>query len=64
MKELSQTINKGFCINREYHPLSKIPDGSFKTIPNSLRQLPAQNLIIHEASSWSAVLEQKGIFVF
>ena len=49
MKEAARTIHKGLCFNREFHLKSQIAGGSFKTIPKSLRQLPAKNLIIPEA---------------
>jgi len=49
MKEPVRAINKGLCFNIGFHLLSKIIDGSFKTIPNPLRQLPAKNLIIPKA---------------
>jgi len=50
MKEPAQAINKFFCFNKEFHPQQLISFGSFKTIPNSLRQLPVKNLIIPDAS--------------
>ena len=50
MKEPARAIHKGFCFNSGFHPQSKIEYGSFKTIPNPLRQLPVKNLIIPEAS--------------
>jgi hypothetical protein len=49
MKEPARAIHKGFCFNSGFHPQSKIEYGSFKTIPNPLRQLPVKNLIIPEA---------------
>ena len=49
MKEPARVINKDLCFNRGFYPKSKIVYGSFKTIPNTLRQLPAKNLIIPEA---------------
>jgi hypothetical protein len=49
MKEPAQAINKELCFSRGFHPKSQIAYGSFKTIPNSLKQLPAKNLIIPEA---------------
>ncbi|PLX54132.1 MAG: hypothetical protein C0611_01650 [Desulfobacteraceae bacterium] len=51
MKEPARAIHKGFCFNSGFHPQSKIEYGSFKTIPNPLRQLPVKNLIIPEAPS-------------
>jgi hypothetical protein len=49
MKEPVHAINKGFCFNRGFIHKVKIGHGSFNTIPNPLRQLPAKNLIIPEA---------------
>jgi len=49
MKEPAQAINKFLCFDKEFHPQQLISFGSFKTIPNSLRQLPVKNLIISEA---------------
>ena len=49
MKKPAQAINKFFCFNKEFHPQQLISFGSFKTISNSLRQLPVKNLIISEA---------------
>ena len=43
MKEPARAINKYLCFNREFHLYSLIAYGSFKTIPNSLRQLPTIN---------------------
>ena len=56
MKEAALAIYKGLCFNMEFHPKSQIAGGSFKTIPNPLRQLPAKNLIIPEASLKSICL--------
>ena len=49
MKEFARTINKGLCFNRRFPLLNKIVNGPFKTILNSLKQLPAKNLIIPKA---------------
>jgi hypothetical protein len=49
MKEPARAINKGLCFNKGFHPYRYIVYGSFKTIPNPLRQLPVKNLIIPEA---------------
>jgi len=49
MKEPARATHKGLCYNREFHPQSNIAYGSFKTIPNPFKQLPAKNLIIPEA---------------
>jgi hypothetical protein len=49
MKEPAQDIDKCLNFNSGFHPYRQIADGSFKTIPNSLKQLPAKNLIIPEA---------------
>jgi hypothetical protein len=51
MKELALVNYKDLYFNWVRHPQSSIADGSFRTIPNSLRQLPVKTLIIHEASS-------------
>ena len=49
MKEPVRAINKCLCFNREFHLYSQIAYGSFKTIPNSLRQLPAISLMTPKA---------------
>ena len=49
MKEPARAINKGLCFNKGFHFYRYIVYGSFKTIPNPLRQLPVKNLIIPEA---------------
>jgi len=49
MKKPARAINKDLCFDRGFHPISEFVHGSFKTIPNSLRQLPVKNLIIPEA---------------
>jgi hypothetical protein len=49
MKEPARIIHKCLCFNKGFHLCRQILDGSFKTIPNSLIQLPVKNLIIPEA---------------
>ena len=55
MKEPVRAVDKCLCFNIGFHLLSKIAYGSFKTIPNPLRQLPAKNLIIPEVAISSKV---------
>jgi len=43
MKEPARANHKGLCFNRRFHPWSQIAYDSFKTIPNSLKQLPPKN---------------------
>jgi hypothetical protein len=66
MKEHAQAINKFLCSNKEFHPQQLISCGSFKTIPNSLRQFPVKNLIISEALLDSTFLNdyKKNIFAY
>ena len=59
MKEPARIIHKCLCFNKGLHPYRQIPDGSFKTIPNSLKQLPVKNLIIPEALACSVVAESE-----
>jgi hypothetical protein len=49
MKEPARTINKDLRFIRRFHLQSQIAFGSFKTIPNPLKQLPVKNLITPEA---------------
>ena len=49
MKEPSRTIHKSLCIQRNVLALNKIDYGSFITIHNPLKQLPAKKSIIPEA---------------
>jgi hypothetical protein len=50
MKEPARVIDKGFCFKKDVSSLNQIAHGSFITIFNPLKQFPAQNLIIPEAS--------------
>jgi len=42
MKESARTIDKSICLKKGFHPKRQIAYGSFKTIPNPLRQLPVK----------------------
>jgi hypothetical protein len=42
MKEPAQAIQKDLCFNRGFINKPKLSLGSFKTIPNPLRQLPVK----------------------
>ena len=44
MKGPIEAIHKGLCFNKGFIHKVKLPLGPFKTIPNSLRQLPAKIL--------------------
>ena len=59
MKEPARTMNTCFNYNRVLCLSILIACGSFKTIPNSLRQLPAKNLITPEALFCWALLKLK-----
>jgi len=43
MKEPARAIHKGISFNRGFHSKSQIAGVSFKTIPESIKQLPVKN---------------------
>ena len=49
MKKPVRPINKGFYFKGMFQLKNQFAHGSFITIPNPLKQFPAQNLIIPEA---------------
>jgi hypothetical protein len=66
MKEPARAMNTCFNYNRVLCLSILIACGSFKTIPNSLRQLPAKNLMIPEAPyCWAQpIAKTSGIYFF
>ena len=51
MKKLVRVIHKCLSFSRGIYQYSYVAYGSFKTIPNPLKQLPVINLMIPEAPS-------------